>query len=129
MKMKRMGVIGVMLMLAAGTSSARTVKEAYTVPCGTLWRAVKDTVRNSGYYAVVLLDNNEMIASFVIGTGGSMRIESAALNAKGDGCELQLQPLHRNPFAEDAADFKKRVNESLAQIQSAAPPSQGSGVK
>ena len=129
MNVKRMAVIGVMLMLATVTSPARTVKEAYTVPCGTLWRAVKDTVRNSGYYAVVFLDNNEMIASFVIGTGGSMRIESAALNARGDGCELQMQPLHRNPFSEDAGDFKKRVNASLAQIQSATPPSPGSGVK
>ena len=129
MKMKRMAVIGVMLMVAAVAASARTVKEAYTVPCGTLWPAVKDTIRNSEYYAVILLDNNEMIATFATGAGGSMRINSAVLNAKGDGCEMQMQPLYRGPFIEDAGDFKKRVNASLARIQSTAPSSQGSDVK
>jgi len=130
MKMKRLAVMAFILMIAAGASSAKTVKEAYTVPCATLWPAVKDTVRNSGYYAMVFLDNEDMIVSFAVGAGANLRINSAVLNAKGDGCEMQAQPFYYGAlFSEDAGDFKKRVDASLARLQSSPPAKQENSVK
>jgi len=129
MKTKWLAVMAFILMLAAG-ASAKTAKEVYTVPCSALWPAVRDAVRNSGYYAVVFLDNEEMIGSFAIGAGPNLRIDSAILNAKGDSCEMQVQPLYYGAlFSEDASDFKKRVDASLARLQSSPPAKQDSGVK
>jgi hypothetical protein len=94
----------------------------YSVSCNVLWVAVKDTLRNSGKYGILGIDNTEMTASFVIGgTLGGKRINSVVLNAKGETCELQVQTAYSGLIHDDAGDFKKRVDESLAK-QQAAPP-------
>jgi len=111
-----------MLLVVAGPSFAKTHKEMYSVSCGVLWPAVKDTLRNSGKYGILGIDNGEMTASFVI--GGSLtgkRINSVVLNAKGDSCEMQVQTAFSGLVNNDEGDFKKRVDESLAK-QQASPP-------
>lgn len=120
--MKRVaGVILIFLMAAVPSFAQESVEETYSVSCSVLWPAVKDTVRNSGYYAVVFLDNTEMIATFAIGVGNALRIDSAVLNAKGGSCEMQMQPLYSPPLINDAGSFKKRVKSSLARVQSLKP--------
>ena len=121
--MKRVAGMVLILLIAAVPSFAKEhVKELYSVNCGVLWPAVKDSVRNSGYYAVIFLDNTEMIATFAVGSGNSLRINSAVLDAKGDTCEMQIQPLYFGAlFSNDAGDFKKRVDASLARLQSLQP--------
>jgi len=111
-----------MLLVVAGPSFAKTHKKMYSVSCGVLWPAVKDTLRNSGKYGILGIDNGEMTASFVI--GGSLtgkRINSVVLNAKGDSCEMQVQTAFSGLVNNDEGDFKKRVDESLAK-QQASPP-------
>jgi hypothetical protein len=94
----------------------------YSVSCNVLWVAVKDTLRNSGKYGILGIDNTEMTASFVIGgTLGGKRINSVVLNAKGETCELQVQTAYSGLIHDDAGDFKKRVDESLAKQQAASP--------
>jgi hypothetical protein len=68
--MKRL-VSGILLwLIAAGSAFAQGRNTySYAIPCSGLWPAVKDTVRNSGYYAIVLIDDTEMVASFAIGVG------------------------------------------------------------
>ncbi len=61
-----------------------------------------------------------MTASFVIGMGNAMRIDSVMLNAKRDTCEMQIQAA-TYPWGNDAGDFKKRVDESLANQQPSQP--------
>lgn len=119
--MRRFTVAVLTLLIVVKPSFARMQKDMYPVSCSALWFAVKDTVRNSGNYAIVAIDNTEMIASFAIGVGQSIRIDSAVLNAKGDTCEMQLQPLYEGPFSNDGADFKKRVDKALTQLQSSQP--------
>lgn len=110
------------MLIVAGTSFAKTHKDMYSVPCSGLWPAVKDTLRNSGKYGILGIDNTEMTASFVIGgTLGGKRINSVVLNGKSDTCELQVQTAYSGLVHDDAGDFKKRVDASLAQLQ--APPS------
>lgn len=122
--MRRFAVVVLMLLIVAGPSFAKTHKDMYSVPCTTLWPAVKDTLRNSGKYGILGIDNTEMTASFVIGGSlGGKRINSVVLNAKGDTCEMQIQTAYSGFVNNDAGDFKKRVDESLAKQQpSPAPP-------
>jgi len=121
--MRRFAAVTLMLLIGAEPSFAKVRKDLYSVPCSVLWPAVKDTVRNSGNYAILLIDQTEMIASFAIGMGQSIRIDSAVLNAQGDTCEMQVQPLYEGtPFSDDGGDFKKRVDKALTQLQPSQPP-------
>lgn len=119
--MRRFAVAILTLLIVVEPSFAKMHKDMYSVPCGALWPAVKDTVRNSGNYAILMIDNTEMIASFAIGTGPGLRIDSAVLNTKGDTCEMQVQPLYEGPFSNDGGDFKKRVDKALTELQSSQP--------
>jgi len=122
--MRRFAVVVLVSLIVAGPSFAKTHKDMYSVPCTTLWPAVKDTLRNSGKYGILGIENTEMTASFVIGgTLTGKRINSVVLNAKGDtACEMQIQTAFSGLGNNDAGDFKKRVDESLAKQQPPPPP-------
>jgi hypothetical protein len=123
--MKRFAVAALVVLMVAAPSFAKTHKENYTVPCTTLWPAVKDTLRNSGKYGIIGIDNTEMTASFNIGgTLTGKRINSLVLNSKPEGCEMQVQTAFSGLVNNDAGDFKKRVDESLEKLK-AAPPAAG----
>ena len=120
--MKRFLVVALLWCTAAGPAFAKTHKDMYTVQCSVLWPAVKDTLRNSGKYGIIGIDNTEMTASFNIGgTLTAKRINSVVLNAKPEGCEMQVQTAFSGLVNNDAGDFKKRVDESLAKQQPAPP--------
>jgi hypothetical protein len=121
--MKRF-VLAILLLTLAVPAFASTHKELYNVPCSELWRAFKDTLKNSGKYGIIGIDNTEMTASYNI--GGNLtgkRVNSAVLNSKdnGNSCELQVQTAYSGLMNDDAGDLKKRVDESLAKLK-AAPP-------
>jgi hypothetical protein len=119
--MRRFAVV-LLLSIVAVPSFAKTHKDPYPVSCTVLWPAVKDTLRNSGKYGIIGIDNSEMTASFAIGgTLSAKRVNSVVLNAKGDTCEMQVQTAYSGFTNNDAGDFKKRVDESLAK-QQATPP-------
>ena len=121
--MRRFAVAVLLLSITAVPSFAKTHKDEYSVSCTALWVAVKDTLRNSGKYGIIGIDNTEMTASFNIGgTLTGKRINSVLLNSKGDAvCEMQVQTAFSGLANNDAGDFKKRVDESLAKQQSAPP--------
>lgn len=117
--MKRFAVVVLFLSIAI-PSFAKTHKDEYSVSCTVLWASVKDTLRNSGKYGIIGIDNTEMTASFNIGgTLTGKRVNSVLLNAKGDTCEMQVQTAYSGFTNNDAGDFKKRVDESLAKQQPA----------
>jgi len=118
--MKRYG-IAILLAIVTLPVFAKTHKENYTVPCTTLWPAVKDTLRNSGKYGIISIVNEELTASYNI--GGNLtgkRINTVLLNTIATGCEMQIQTAFSGLVNNDAADFKKRVDESLAKLKAAA---------
>jgi hypothetical protein len=102
---------------------AKTHKDNYEMSCDVLWPAVKDAIRNSGKYGIVGIDNNEMSISYVVGgTLGGKRINSMVLNRLSEkSCEMQTQTAYSGLIHNDAGDFKKRVDESVAKL-AAAPP-------
>ena len=117
--MKRM-VVSILLLLTAIPALASTHKEVFNVQCNELWRAVKDTLRNSGKYGIIAIDNSEMTASYNM--GGNLtgkRTNSAVLNSKDNGanCELQVQTAFSGLVNNDFGDFKKRVDDSLAKLK------------
>ena len=128
--MRRFAVMALMLLIFAGPSFAKTHKDVYSIPCSVLWPTVKDTLRNSGKYGILGIDNTEMTASFIIGaTLAGRRVNSVVLNGKGDACEMQVQSVYSGLIHDDAGDFKKRVDASLAQQQPSqpAPPAKPDG--
>jgi hypothetical protein len=117
--MKRL-ILVILLLSFALPGFASTHKQLYNVPCNELWRAFKDTLRNSGKYGIIGIDNAEMTASYNI--GGNLtgkRINSAVLNSKDNGasCELQVQTAYSGMFNDDAGDLKTRVDLSLAKLK------------
>ncbi|MGA9585309.1 MAG: PEGA domain-containing protein [Terracidiphilus sp.] len=117
--MKRI-VLLVLLLSFAIPTFASTHKDVINVSCNELWRAVKDTLKNSGKYGIIAIDNSEMTASYNMG-GNLMakRTNSAMLNSKDNGasCELQVQTAYSGLGNNDAGDFKKRVEESLTKLK------------
>jgi hypothetical protein len=125
--MKRItaGAVIAILLTAAAPSFAKTHSDMYSVSCSVLWSVVKDTLRNSGKYGIMGMDNTEMTATYSMGMGsiGQKRVNSVLLNVKGDNsCEMQTQSGFSGLGNNDAGDFKKRVDASLAKQQQAAPP-------
>lgn len=101
----------------------KTHKDVYDVPCSKLSPAVKDVLRNSGKYGIIGIDNTELTASYNIGGSlGGKRINSLVLNVQGEKCEMQVQTAFSGLMHDDAGDFKKRVNESLAKLATLTPP-------
>jgi hypothetical protein len=117
--LKRLAVL-FLLVLFATSAIAKTHNDMFNVPCSVLWPAVKDTLRNSGKYGVIGIDNNEMTASYNIGGFmGGKRINSLILNDKGQSCELQIQTSYSGLTHDDAGDMKDRIEKSLAKLQAA----------
>lgn len=100
---------------------AKTHRDAYPVSCDVLWPAVKDAMKNSGKYGIVGIDNSEMTVSYIIGGSlGGKRLNSVVLNRQSDNaCEMQTQTAFSGLAHNDAGDFKKRVEHSLAKEQQA----------
>lgn len=119
--MKRF-ILAILLPLLALPAYAKTHSDLYKVSCSVLWPAVKDTLRNSGKYGIIGIDNEEMTASYNIGgTLGGKRTNSVILNSKENGCEMQVQTAYSGLTHDDAGDLKKRVDESLIKLQGAQP--------
>lgn len=117
--MKRI-VIAVLLLTLSTPAFATTHKQNYNVSCNELWRALKDTLRNSGKYGIISITDSEMTASYNI--GGNLtgkRINSALLNSKDDGksCEMQIQTAYSGLVNNDAGDMKDRVEKSLVKLK------------
>lgn len=113
--MKRLVAV-VLLLSVAAPALAKTHKDIFNVSCKVLWPAIKDTLRNSGKYGIIGIDNSEMTASYNIGgfvTG--KRINSVVLNSRGEDCEMQTQTSYSGLVNNDAGDFKKRVEDFLAK--------------
>jgi hypothetical protein len=119
-------VLSILLLSFAVPGLASTHKDVFNVSCNELWRALKDTLRNSGKYGIIAIDDAEMTASYNI--GGNLtgkRINSAVLNSKDNGasCEMQVQTAYSGLVNNDAGDLKKRVEDSLAKLKGQPLPS------
>jgi hypothetical protein len=121
--MRRFAGLGLMLVATVVPSFGKVHKDEYSVACGTLWSAVKETLRTSGKYQIVSLENADMSASYTMGIGsvGQKRINSVTLSEKEKGCEMAVTSGFSGLTNDDAGDFKKRVEATLDRQKSSAP--------
>ena len=112
-------ILACALVLTAAPMFGQVQVYSYAMPCDALWPALKDTVRNSGKYAPLLLDSKEMVASFAISSiEGGFGIKSAVLDSTPSGCSLRVV----SPgLGIDNGDFKKQVDKSLPKLKLPAP--------
>jgi len=96
-------------------------QDMYSMACSALWPAVKMPSATQGSTAYWHRQRGDDVLVCYGGTLGGKRINSAVLNAKGDTCELQVQTAYSGLIHDDAGDFKKRVDESLAKLQPSQP--------
>jgi hypothetical protein len=102
---------------AANTSSV------FDVPCATLWPVVSDTIRNSGKYEPISIDDTGMTAAYKVGTAWSHANDVVVLKANGTGCQLVVDAPYRGLAYNDARDITERVKRGLAKapVDSAQP--------
>jgi hypothetical protein len=119
--MLKIVLVALMSLILAAPAFGKTYRDVFPVPCSELWPAVKDTLKNSGKYGIIKIDNTEMSASYSIGAVGAWDLASGAnsvvLNSQGTSCEMQTQ----TSFARLARDFRKRVEASLAKLKASKP--------
>jgi hypothetical protein len=116
-------LVAIALSLFTVAAHAKTHKDAYNMPCSALWPAVKDVLKTSGKYNIIGIDSTEFTASFTVGSVFSGKLlNSVVLNAQGAGCELWVNTAYRGVEHNDAGDFKKRVDLSLAKLTTAPVP-------
>jgi hypothetical protein len=99
---------------------AKVHTEIFDITCNVLWSALNDTLKNSGKYSTITLDDPDVMAVFVVGSGSKKdkdvgRIDYAILKGKENGCSMQvIETLHQT-FRNDADALTKRVKESLSK--------------
>ena len=113
------------LFVIALPSFAKTHKDNYPNPCPEVWAAVKDTLGNPQNYTVKMTDEARMSVSYSVKhsvhvtiTGAlRQRPNTATLSSSDTGCEMQVESNYSGFEHDDAGDFAKRVNESLAKLK------------
>jgi len=120
--MKKCLLMAFLTVVAVVPLLAKVHKDSYPMSCGELWNAVQDTVKNSGYYTPIVLDEAQMTAAFNISGAIHSRTISAHLEPQGSSCEMQTQTSFSGLMQNDAGDFKSRVEQSLAKLK-ASPAS------
>jgi hypothetical protein len=104
-------------------------KDTYPNACSEVWAAVKDTLGNAENYTVKITDEAHMAASYgvkhsahVTVTGAlRQRNNTVSLSTKGTGCEMEVESNYSGFEHNDAGDFTKRVNESMAKRKGSTP--------
>ena len=128
--MMKFAAVAFMMFIFAVPAFSKTHKDSYPQPCSELWTAVKDTLSNPDNYTVEgTPDDAKMTASYNVKhavhasiSGAVMqRTNQVTLISKGTGCEMQVVSSFSGLAHDDAGDFNKRVDESLAKLKAATP--------
>jgi len=129
--MKTRLAVGALLSLALALPAfGKTYKNTYSIPCSQLWPAVKDTLSNpDNHYEVKASDDAKMHADYDVhhavhaDVSGAVlqRTNKVTLVPKGTGCEMQVVSNWSGWGHNDQGDFKKRVDEALANPKAAKP--------
>jgi len=125
----RIAVVAFVLSALALPAFSGTHKDTYANTCGEVWAAVKDTLGNSENYTVKMTDEARMTASYAVKHSAHISITGAlrqrpntvSLVSKGTGCEMKVESNYSGFEHDDAGDFTKRVNESLAKLKGSPP--------
>ena len=126
--MVRFALVAFIISAFALLAFSGTHKETYPNACSEVWAAVKDTLANPENYTVKISDEAHMAASYSVKHAAHVTITGAlrqrpntvSLSSSGTGCQMQVQSNYSGFEHNDAGDFVKRVNESLAKMKGSA---------
>jgi hypothetical protein len=108
---------------------SKTHKVTYPNACSEVWAAVKDTLGNAENYAIKITDESKMTASYSVKHSAHVTVTGAlrqrpntvSLRPQGAGCGMEVASNYSGFEHNDAGDFTKRVNESLAKPNGTTP--------
>ncbi len=126
--MVRLTLVAFVISAFALPAFSGTHKEAYPNACSEIWAAVKDTLGNPENYTIKIADESRMTASYSVKHSAHVTITGAlrqrpntvSLSSTGTGCQMEVQSNYSGFEHNDAGDFIKRVNESLAKLKGSA---------
>lgn len=126
--MVRFAVVAFILSAFALPAFSGTHKQTYPNACREVWTAVKDTLGDSENYTVKITDESRMAATYSVKHAAHVTITGAlrqrpntvSLSSKDTGCVMEVQSNYSGFEHNDAGDFTKRVNESLAKLKGSA---------
>jgi hypothetical protein len=121
--MMKFSVVASILFAFACPAFSGTHKETYPNACSEVWTAVKDTLGNAENYTVKISDDTHMAATYSVKHSAHVTLTGAlrqrpntvSLSASGTGCQMEVQSNYSGFEHNDAGDFVKRVNETLAK--------------
>ena len=127
--MLRFAAVAFLLSTFALPVLSKTHKVTYPNACSEVWAAVKDTLGNAETYTIKITDESRMTVSYSVKHSAHVTVTGAlrqrpntvSLSPQGTGCEMQVQSNYSGFEHNDAGDFTKRVNESLAKRKEATP--------
>jgi hypothetical protein len=126
--MLRFAVVVFIISAFALPAFSGTHKQTYPNACSEVWTAVKDTLGDSENYAVKITDEARMAATYNVKHAAHVTItgtlrqrpNTVSLSSTGTGCVMEVQSNYSGFEHNDAGDFTKRVNESLAKLKGSA---------
>jgi len=130
MRKTRLVVVAVLVLASALPAFGKTYKSAYSLPCSDVWPAVKDTLSVAENYNIIETDDAKMTATYDVKHSAHVNVSGALLQRKnhvtlvqkGAGCEMQVVSNYSGWEHNDQGDFKKRVDDALAQPNTTTPP-------
>jgi hypothetical protein len=125
----RFVVAALLLSTLALPAFGKTHSVTYPNACSEVWSAVKDTLGNVANYTIKLTDESKMTVSYSVKHAAHVTVTGAlrqrpntvSLRPQGTGCGMEVKSNYSGFEHNDAGDFTKRVNESLARRKETAP--------
>ncbi len=123
-------VVGLLSLVVALPAFGETYRYTYSVACSDLWPAVKDALSDPANYQVKSSDDKKMTASYKVNHSIHVTITETVLQrtnkvtlvTEGTGCQMQVVSNYSGVEHDDRGDFKKRVDDALAKLQTPKPP-------
>ena len=117
------------LALPAFSAGKKAYKTTYPVACSEVWAAVKAALANPDNYKDVQSDDEKMAADYNVkhsihwSVSGAINQgkNSVSLLPMGTACEMSVESMYSGLSHNDAGDFKKRVDESMAKLKGSKP--------
>ena len=127
--MLRVAAAALLLSTFALPVFSKTHKVTYPNACSEVWAAVKGTLGNAENYTIKITDESRMTVSYSVKHSAHVTVTGAlrqrpntvSLSPQGTGCEMGVQSNYSGFEHNDAGDFTKRVNESLAKGKKPTP--------
>lgn len=111
-----------LLLLPAVPALARSNPDYYPIPCDVLWTAVMSTLNNPSNYSVIVSDDLNRRASFVVIGDLTVYRDVVTLKSQDKGCIARLNITQVGSDNSNERSFRGRLKRTLARMQRPKPP-------